>query len=427
MSLRSFLEQIEHEGSLVRIPQEVDPHLEAARILKEKDGRVVLFEKLKGSDFRAVGGVCSRREYFARALDLSPGELLQHIARAIDNPSEPAVTEVAPFREVVRKEVDLSLLPVFTHTSRDMGPYITAGVLVSSDPGGRLNLSFHRASPIDKDRLAARICHRDTWRNLNKWGGEMPVALCLGLDPSVLLAASISAGDICELHIANALKPLEVVRCLESDLFVPAQCEIVLEGILSAKERHPEGPFPDITGTYDIVRNEPVIRITKITHRKDAIYQALLPASREHRLLMGMPKEPTIFRAVNRVVRCTGVVLTPGGCSWLHAVVQIDKQHPEDGMRACEAAFQAHGSLKHCIAVDGDVDINDPNSVEWAVATRVQADRDVKIWRGPGSSLDASAEPAEGSDRLITAKVAVDATVPWNKDRGLFERAELGT
>jgi len=426
VSLRRFLSELDSQGKVRRIRESVDPYLEAARILKEHDGEVVVLENVRGSRFGIVAGVCADRGNFARAMGVKRKDLLRTIAGAIDRPAPPRTVEKAPCREVVEETVDLARIPILTHTSRDFGPYITAGVWITRNAEGRHNMAFHRASPIASDKMVARICHRDTWRNLEEAGGEIPVAICLGLDPAVLLAASVSAPGVCEFDIANALKPLEVVRCLTSDLLVPASSEIVLEGVLTTKELHTEGPFPDITDTFDTVRNEPVVVIRKITRRKDAFYQALLPACREHRLLMGMPKEPTIFRAVNRVAGCTDVRLTPGGCSWLHAVVQIEKRNADDGMKAAEAAFEGHGSLKHCVVVDTDIDIDDPNEVEWAVATRVQADRDVKVWRGPGSSLDASAEKREGSDRLLTAKVAVDATVPWEKDRRLFEKAGIG-
>jgi UbiD family decarboxylase len=264
------------------------------------------------------------------------------------------------------------------------------------------------------------------WKNLEENDGELDVAICLGLDPTVLLAASISAGDVDEVEIANSMKPLKLVKCISNDLLVPADAEIILEGILTTKEKHEEGPFPDISGTFDKVRQEPVVLIKKVTRRKDAMYQGLLPAYNEHRLLMGMPKEPTIYNAVNEVAKCKNVLITPGGCCWLHALVQIDKEGDDDGIKAGEAAHKGHKSLKHCTVVDSDVDIYDLADIEWAIATRVQADKDIKVWRGPGSSLDATAEKIEGSDRLMTAKVVIDATIPSHLDKEKFLKADLG-
>lgn len=182
----------------------------------------------------------------------------------------------------------------------------------------------------------------------------------------------------------------------------------------------------DLTETMDIVRQQPVVEIDLITHRRQPIFHALLPGGLEHRLLMGMPREPTIFAEVNKVVRCTGVAITPGGASWLHAVVQIDKRAPGDGRAAIEAAFRGHGSLKHVWVVDTDIDIFDPLAVEWAVATRFQADRDLVIMSAqPGSSLDPSGEHVPGQ-KSRTAKMGLDCTIPWGKERSKFEKGQYG-
>jgi UbiD family decarboxylase len=240
--------------------------------------------------------------------------------------------------------------------------------------------------------------------------GAVDVAVCIGNPPNLLAAAATSVEiGVNELEIANALQPLPVVRAKTVDVFVPAQAEFVLEGSVYRERRHAEGPFVDLTETQDVVRQEPVFVVKAITHRKDAIWQALLPGALEHKLLMGMPREPTIYRKVNEVVRCLDVNISPGGCSWLHAIVQIDKQSEQDGSKAILAAFEGHHSCKHVFVVDQDIDIYDPLSVEWALATRFQADRDLVILpRQPGSSLDPSAE----AGTHLTAKLGFDLTRP---------------
>jgi UbiD family decarboxylase len=131
-----------------------------------------------------------------------------------------------------------------------------------------------------------------------------------------------------------------------------------------------------------------------------------------------MPREPTIYDEVGKSCACVNVLLTPGGGSWLHAVVQIRKQHPDDGRRAIEAAFRGHGSLKHVLVVDDDVNVYDPLEVEWAVATRFQADRGLVVLpEQPGSSLDPSALHVPGA-KSRTAKMGLDATIPWYKASG---------
>jgi UbiD family decarboxylase len=303
---------------------------------------------------------------------------------------------------------------------------MSASVWICKDPEWGLNADYHRCSPISKDKMVARICHRDLYKYLQK-NDPLEVAIVNGLHPTVSLAASISTKpEVNELAIANSMKELKLVKCKTIDVEVPADAELVIEGTITQEERHDEGPFPDISGTHDKVRQEPVFTAKCITHRKNPIYQGLLPAYNEHRLLMGMPKEPTIYRAINEVADCKNVLLSPGGCSWLHAIVQITKKNPDDGAKAAEAAFKGHKSLKHCIVVDDDIDIYDLADVEWAIATRVQGKKDGNIFMAPGSSLDSSAEVMEGSDRLQTSKIALDATIPWDKDKNAFKKIILG-
>jgi UbiD family decarboxylase len=179
-----------------------------------------------------------------------------------------------------------------------------------------------------------------------------------------------------------------------------------------------EGPFIDLTETWDIVRQQPVIEIDCMTHRQSPIYHALLPGGLEHKLLMGLPREPTIFQAVSEVADCRAVSITPGGMSWLHAAVQIAKREKGDGRRAIEAAFRGHGSLKHVVVVDTDVNPYDATAVEWAVATRFQADRDLMVFEEqPSSSLDPSATHTPGK-KARSAKMGLDATIPWTDTAG---------
>jgi UbiD family decarboxylase len=243
----------------------------------------------------------------------------------------------------------------------------------------------------------------------------------VGSPIQVLLAAAMSpTKGIDELSIANALAPTPLVRCQTIDLEVPAEAELILEGHITDSLAD-EGPFPDLTGTMDSVRQQPIIEIHHITHRRDPIFHALLPSGMEHKNLMGMPREPTIFTAVDDVCRCTGAYVTPGGMSWLHAVVQIEKRDNEDGRRAIHAAFQGHTSLKHVVVVDTDVNPYDIAKVEWAIATRFQADRDLVVLTDqPSSSLDPSASQVPGQ-KTRTAKMGLDATAPLGPARQGYE------
>jgi UbiD family decarboxylase len=395
-----------------------------ARVIYGYDGQPVLFEDVNAYPaWRVLAGVASSREYFASALDLPAEGLINKLAAALENPVAPQIVTEAPCQEVVDSEVDLTRLPILRHFPFDGGPYVTAAILVANDPDFGPNVSFHRLLRLDERRFAARIVERrGTDTALRKSEGDLPVAICIGNSLPVLLAASMSPPmGVSELSIANALAPLQVGLGKTVPLHVPADCELVLEGRLT-QDTAPEGPFVDLTETMDLVRPGPVIEIDCITHRHDAIYQALLPGKLEHKLLMGMPKEPTIYAAVNRVCRCTNVAITPGGASWLHAVVQIEKQGPDDGRAAIEAAFRGHGSLKHVVIVDSDVNPYDPADVEWAIATRFQADRDLVVLSDkPGSSLDPSGHHEAGR-KARTAKMGLDATLPPGAEPAAFEK-----
>ena len=426
MNLRDSIARTRNADQLVEVNTPTSVHLEMARIIQSHDGRPVLFTDVTDySDWRVLAGLASAREYFAMALGVTGDELAPRLARALENPVAPPVVENGACQEVVQPDVDLTRLPILRHFSGDAGPYVTAGVMIVADPECGPNVCFHRLLRLDQCRFAARVVEgRGTDSALRKSKGDLPVAICIGNGLPVLLAASMSAPvGVNELAIANALDPTPVVACRTVPLHVPADCEMVLEGRLT-HTTVPEGPFVDLTETMDIVRPGPVVEIDCISHRRDPIYQALLPGRLEHKLLMGMPQEPGMLAAVNRVCRCTNVAITPGGTSWLHAVVQIDKQGPDDGRAAIEAAFRGHGSLKHVVVVDTDVDPFNMLEVEWAIATRFQADRDLVVLTDqPGSSLDPSSVHQEGR-KTRTAKMGLDATIPWDARREAFERVQ---
>jgi len=421
MDLRGFLADLDKSGLLTKRGW-ADPNLEMANIIFNST-KPVLFEG--GGDYRVVSGVCMDRDLVARYMGIRKEELITRIAKALDKPINPEIVSSGVCQEVVEKDVDLNKLPILKHYKKDDGAYITAGVVIVKNLDGSQNMAYHRMKRIGKDKLVARICERDTFKCMQAKGGETEVAVCIGNVPSVLIAASTSLKGMDETKIAGALegKSLKLVKCKTVDINVPADCEIVLEGKIT-KETAEEGMFVDMTGTYDGLRQQPVVKITKITHRKNPIYQAIIPGRTEHRLLMGMPREPTIYKAVKEVVDCVNVNLTPGGCSWLNVVVQIKKKGPDDGKKAIEAAFKGHPSLKHVTVVDGDIDLFDPNDVEWAITTRFQAHKNLYLFPGqPGSSLDPSAEEVPGSDRRQTTKWGIDATIPWGAKKEDFLRA----
>jgi len=419
MSLRIFLDKARQEHRLTIVTDQVDPDLEMARVINTLEGQPLLFERVSGYDYAVAASVCGARENLALDLGVEVRQLLYTLADALEHPSEPMIIDAGPCQEVVQGRVDLESLPILTHLPQDAGPYITAGVAVTRDPHHGRNVSFHRLLRRGRTQLVARLVEgRGTDTLVRKSSGDVEVAICIGNSLPVLIAAATSASPgVDEFSIANALRPTPLVKCLTVDLEVPAETEIVLEGHIT-QATAPEGPFLDLTGTMDIVREGPIVEISCITHRRDAIYQALLPGGPEHKLLMGLPREPTIYAEVSKVCHCLNVLLTPGAGTWLHGVVRIQKQGPDDGRRAIEAAFRGHPSMKHVVVVDDNIDIYDPGDVEWAIATRFQANRDLIVLENePSSSLDPSATHAPG-EKTRTTKMGLDATIPWRKPNG---------
>lgn len=419
MSFRAFIDQLKENGKLVEIPQPVSPKFDASRIAKTiKDP--VLFHDVSGS--KVIMNLLGSRDELASLLGVPKEEIIKRLSEVSPKGTVMLVSQ-SPTLEVVENKVDLTKLPILTHFEKDGAPYITAGIVVS-EYGGVMNASIHRLMLAGKDKLAARLVPPRHTYLLHKKAAEngepLPVAIVIGCDPLIIYATSTRVPVGKEFEYAAALRglPVEVFEC-ENGVKVP-HAEIVLEGYIDPVEKVDEGPFVDITGTYDVIRKEPVIRITRIIHRKDPIYHGILPAGPEHLLMMGIPYEPRIYKAVGEVTTVKNVVLTEGGCCYLHAVVQIEKQTEGDGKNAIMAAFAAHTSLKHVVVVDEDINIFDPNDVEFAIVTRVKGDLDILVIPNVrGSSLDPRGAP-DGT----TTKVGIDATkVLVEKEN--FERAVI--
>jgi UbiD family decarboxylase len=409
LAVRELLNQF---NETVVVKGHVSRELELTNTLFKEKMKPVLFENLDG--FKAIGNLWSTRERIARAMGVSPEELTRKMMKAMDSPSQPQEIDKAPFEKNILTDFDLreSAIPKFYPT--DGGRFITAGVVVAEHDGIR-NLSFHRLMLTGENKFAIRVVPRHLFalhkRAMAK-GEDLKIAVAVGLCPSIMLSAAMNlefGKD--ELTVANSLRQLCLnepvcVRKIRNGLLVPAFAEYIFEGRMT-KEVHDEGPFVDITGTVDPVRKQPVVEIDTIYHRDDPIFQIILPGVNEHYLMMGMPREPVIQRAVGIAVpEVHAVRLTEGGCCWLHGVVSITKQKEGDGVNAIMAALGAHPSMKMVTIVDNDIDVFDDRDVEWAVATRFQGHKGlVIIENARGSSLDPSADET-------TTKVGIDATKP---------------
>jgi UbiD family decarboxylase len=417
MGLREFLDWLRKEGGLQEINRPVSPMFEAPRCAYQ-DRRPVLFNDCNG--MRAAMNVLNSRETLAKALGVTPDNIINKLTGAHFDGKVKHVDKSPMFE--VKSNPCLSKLPVMKHFKKDGGAYITAGIVVSKYKD-MYNASIHRLMVVNDSTLAARLVPpRHTYvmqKEAASKNEPLQVGIVIGVDPVTVFAASTRVPQGKEWEYAAALKgePVELVR-LDNGVEVP-HGEIVLEGYIDPSEKIKEGPFVDITGSYDHIRPEPIIKLKSMMMRKNPIYHGILPGGNEHKLLMGVPYEPLIYNAVANVTKVKNVMLTEGGCCYLHAIVQIEKQTEGDGMNAIMAAFAAHTSLKHVVVVDTDINIFDPMDVEYAIATRVKADRDVMIVSNVrGSSLDPVSEDN------ITSKMGVDATKPL-KASEKYERARI--
>lgn len=413
------------DENIIEITEELSSEFEVARVLRDYPKDTVIIKNIKGYDMPIISGICNTREKIAKSINCEVSEITEKIIEASDNPIK--VDKFSDFSEYDTLEIDLDKIPILTHYKRDGGKYITAGVVFARDPvSGIQNASIHRMMVLDNKRLVIRIVPRNLYtyfQNAQKAGKDLDIAIAIGIDPAILLASTTSIPiDYNEMDVANAFKDgqLTLIKC--GDLEVP-EADIILEGKISVTETVREGPFVDLTDTYDIIRDQPVINLEKMHIKKNnPCYHAIIPAGFEHKLLQGLPQEPRIFKSVkNAVPTVENVVLTEGGCCWLHAAVSINKQTEGDGKNAIMAALSAHPSLKHCVVVDTDVNVFDAEDVEYAIATRVKGDRDIMIVPNVrGSSLDPVAE-SDGT----TTKIGVDATKSL-KTIEKFERVSFG-
>ena len=417
--MREFLNRVlEEDFKVIKIEKEVSAEYEVAKILREHPKDVLIFENVKDYDMKIISGICNTRDKIARGISVTVPEITKRIMKATENPMPVKNVENIKENFNTQKEPDLSKIPVPTYYKKDGGAYITAGVVIAKDPEtGIRNASIHRMLVSGKDKLGIRIVPRNLYtyyKKAEEMDKPLDIAIAIGMHPATLLATTTSVPITTdELEVANNFHNgnLKLIKCESVDLDVP-DAEIIMEGKILPHEREPEGPFVDLTDTYDVVRNEPVIKLNKIHYKENPFYHAIMPAGFEHRLLQGLPQEPRIYNAVlNTVPTVQNVVLTEGGCCWLHAAVSIKKQTQGDGKNVLMAALAAHPSLKHAIVVDEDVDIFNPEDLEYAIATRVKGDDDIMIIPGArGSSLDPCAKP-DGT----TTKIGVDATKPLDK------------
>ncbi len=426
-TLRSWLERLEQTGRLARARPGVPLRFTLAALAKRLDGRKAVWfpdpdPDPAGRGVDVVSGLVSRREWIAEAMGVEEDALAEHFLEALEHPlpwREVPPSE-APVRARVITEPHLERdIPVPVHNEHDGGAYITAGLVIAANPRtGRQNVSINRLQVTGPRRLGILMLPRDLHRYYDlaeAAGAPLPVAVAIGVDPLTLLASqAIAPLDQDELEIAGALhgQPLPVVRCRTSGIRVPAQAEIVIEGRLLPGVREEEGPFGEFPQYYGPAGRRQVMEVDLVSSRERPLYHTIVPAAMEHLLLGAIPREASILGGLRRSFPSVlDVRLSRGGVCRYHLAVRIAKRWEGEPRNIALGAFAAHADIKQVVVVDEDVDIHDPEAVEWAVATRFQAGRDLFVVpRALGSRLDPSAE--EG----LTDKMALDATKPLAAD-----------
>lgn len=451
--LRDFIKQLEDKGELVRVSQEVDPNLEMTEICDRTlraAGPAILFENPKGFDVPVLGNLFGTPERVAMGMGEESVEALREVGELLAFLKEPeppkglkdAWEKLPVFKQVLNmapkvvskaacqkvivegNDVDLSKLPIQTCWPGDAGPLITWALVVTKGPNKeRQNLGIYRQQVIAKNKVIMRwLAHRGGALDYKDWqeknpGEPFPVAVALGADPATILAAVTPVPDaLSEYGFAGLLRgdKTEVVKCIGSDLQVPASAEYVLEGYLMPGDEADEGPFGDHTGYYNEVESFPVFTIERITHRKDPIY---------HSTYTGRPPdEPAILGlALNEVFvpilkkqfpEIVDFYLPPEGCSYRMAVVSMKKQYPGHAKRIMLGVWSFLRQFmytKFVIVTDDDVNVRDWNDVIWAMTTRMDPARDTTIIENtPIDYLD-FASPVSG----LGSKMGMDATNKW--------------
>jgi 2,5-furandicarboxylate decarboxylase 1 len=425
------------QGRLQAYVAPADPHLEIAGIMKRLDGGpALLFTNVEGYDVPVVGNLLACQENCEAAFGIDFRSIRNFVARALGAPQPPVLIENAPVQECVHREnFDLgAMLPILHHTADDSGRFITAGIVIVRDPDtGTYNASYHRLQLVGPDRTGVKLDFgrhlRLAFERAQRKGEPLPIAVCLGTDLALHYTAATMGSQMPEhadeLAVAGGLcgRPLPVVKTVSQDLVVPAETEIVLEGRLLTDETVTEGPFGEFVGYLSPADRAPVFEITAVTHRARPIYHAINGYGRETIMLRKYVLEASLLKVLQAAVpMVTDADMSAGGLHRFHAVVQVRKTTPQhDGLQrnAILAAFGALKDLDLVIVVDDDIDIRNPHDVEYAMATRMEASRDLLVMPGARGH-----EYVRVGQNGIRSKLGIDATVPFG-EKSRFQRCEF--
>jgi UbiD family decarboxylase len=427
--VRQFVAELEraHPGDVLRIAEPVSIEFDLQAIALELERRrrfpVVFFEHVRGFDPPVIANLMASRRTLAAALSVGETDLAQAYARRLREPLKPVVRDEPPFplRVLTGAALDLGRLPLPLYYPGDAARYITAGLTIARDPDtGVETAGYHRYQLKSADRMGVSLHSRrrmfEYQRRAEAAGKSLPCALALGLHPAIGMGAlSYPPPEVSKFDVVGGLfrEPLELRRCETIDLAVPAFAEIVIEGEILAGAREPEGPFGEFTGYFSRRSTEHVFVAKAIVMRDGAWFQSIASGrAPDHILPLGVLREAEIMNAVARVVPNVRAVHVPtsGGASFT-AYVSIRQTRPGEAKHVIPIVLGVDHYLKFVVVVDEDIDVYDESDVLWALATRVQADRDLVVLSG---SLGAMLDPSASKDGL-TAKLGIDATKPFGE------------
>ncbi|MFQ5913919.1 MAG: UbiD family decarboxylase, partial [Nitrospinota bacterium] len=408
--LRSFIREFEEEfpEEVIRVAEPVDLRYDIMATVLEFERRrrfpVLFFDNVKGHEVPVVCNVVAGRRSLAKALRVAESELSDEYARRLKDYIDPKVVEDPPFRQILRKgeDADLGRLPVPTYFPGDAGPYLTAGMVVAKHPDtGVVTEGYHRFEVKGPRKMGCSLHSRrrmfEYQRLYEERGENMPAAICLGLHPVIAMGSlAYPPPEVSKFQVCGGLigEPMEVARCSTIDLLVPAWSEIVIEGEFLSGVREPEGPFGEFTGYFSARSTEHVFQVKAISMREDAWFQSIASGrAGDHITTVGVLREVEVCNALRKSIPGVKDVHVPiSGCSAFTAFISLRQTRPGEAKHAVSIALGVDHYLKFVVIVDDDVDVFDESDVLWAIATRVQADRDLVIIGGAlGAILDPSA------------------------------------
>src|SRR3984885_8577153 len=430
---RDFLDALRNAGELLELDRPVSPLLEVAKAMKKSasvSGPALVF-KNNGTTFPLVGGVYNTRAKSLLALETTEKDAFDRILRGMAARIPPVVVADGPVHENVLTgdAIDTSKLPICKYSPDDGGRYITAGIVVSKDPEtGVPDIGNYRFEVVDKQTLTflALSSHR-FGRNLAKARRQgqktFHAALLIGVDPVTAYTCPIQVPDgTNDFEVVGGMRgaALELVHCKTIDVDVPARAELVFELEVDFSQEAYEGPLGEFTGYYAPGSKKPIARIKAITHRNNAYFQGLLtgvPPTENH-ILKQLPYEASYFAMLKaqHPTLASVAIPTSGGVAF-YIVISMKQRYAGEARHAILTAIASSQRPKLVVVVDPDIDVRNPNQVEWAIAFRTQPDRDVIIVDGlPGGTLDPSIDGSIPLNKRVGSAMGIDATFPFGAD-----------